>query len=519
MRRAGPRTSRGSLLVGLVIAVSSCLGAPAIAKEASIDQACPDRMPASSYEDASGAHAQSIACLQWWDVSPITGDRYEPGRAANREEIAAMVARLLDATGYSNVGSTVDYGFDDIADSPYQDAINRLAWLGIIRGTDSNTFSPKAKVSRAQMAAFIIRAVQDVVFRLEMPPGEGFSDTDGTAHEDNIRRLVEAGITQGTSADAFSPGASVSRGQLATFLMRTANLLTEEGLAAPPDRRAMSLGYAIGHVSSDDDYYWSTGGKAVSGGYYTRSIHAWRPSSSGDWIEYDLGRDFDFFRATLGLADDSPADARITFIVSVDGSDAEEVSLRLGETHEVDLNVTGALRLRLYVQKESGTGSYFAAVFADARLTVGDFDQRYVPQDYRGADSVRLGYDRNHVQSDDDYYWSTGSESVNGDEYARTLHAWRPSSSGDWIEFNLGRDFASFSTTIGLADDSPSDARVTFIVSVDGDIRVERTLGLGETFDVDIEVRDALRLRLAVRKEQASESYFSAVFADAIVHR
>ena len=53
------------------------------------------------------------------------------------------------------------------------------------------------------MATFLARA-------LDLPPASSdhFTDDNGTAHEDNINRLFEAGITTGCTATKFCPEGS-----------------------------------------------------------------------------------------------------------------------------------------------------------------------------------------------------------------------------------------------------------------------------------------------------------------------
>jgi hypothetical protein len=47
-----------------------------------------------------------------------------------------------------------------------------------------------------------------------------FSDDDGSGYEDAINRLAAAGITEGCGDGRFCPGSWVSRAQMAAFLRR-----------------------------------------------------------------------------------------------------------------------------------------------------------------------------------------------------------------------------------------------------------------------------------------------------------
>jgi hypothetical protein len=107
-----------------------------------------------------------------------------------------------------------DYFWDD-AGSAHQDDINRVAQAGIANGCGGGAFCPGSVVSREQMASFLARALG-----LPAPSGDYFWDDSGSIHEDAINRLAEAGITTGCAAGQYCPGSGVTREQMAAFLHR-----------------------------------------------------------------------------------------------------------------------------------------------------------------------------------------------------------------------------------------------------------------------------------------------------------
>ena len=117
--------------------------------------------------------------------------------------------------GFLSLGESSDHPFTDIAGTPFEDDIVWLWEEGITTGCTATKFCPKDPVTRGQMATFLARA-------LDLPPASGdhFTDDNGTAHEDNINRLFEAGITTGCTATKFCPKDPVTRGQMSTFLDR-----------------------------------------------------------------------------------------------------------------------------------------------------------------------------------------------------------------------------------------------------------------------------------------------------------
>ncbi|MCP3994086.1 MAG: S-layer homology domain-containing protein [bacterium] len=122
--------------------------------------------------------------------------------------------------------------FTDIADSVHVNNIAALAGAGITKGCnpgEGNTlFCPKATVTREQMATFLVRA-------LGLPPGDAdFIDIDGSVHAANIKALASAGITKGCNPGQgntqFCPASPVTREQMATFLARALDLDTSPRL-------------------------------------------------------------------------------------------------------------------------------------------------------------------------------------------------------------------------------------------------------------------------------------------------
>lgn len=109
--------------------------------------------------------------------------------------------------------------FADAAGSPHEGAINAVAQAGITLGNGRGGFGPNETVSRAQMATFLVRA-----FALPASSPGWFVDTGGSTHAASIDALAKAGISQGDGQRRVLPGEVVNRGQMATFLARALEL-------------------------------------------------------------------------------------------------------------------------------------------------------------------------------------------------------------------------------------------------------------------------------------------------------
>jgi len=105
--------------------------------------------------------------------------------------------------------------------------IDRLAVLQITLGCtpDHSLYCPRDPVQRQQMAAFLLRALGE--FNPPTPASQRFGDVPSSNVFYNfIDRMAVVGITQGCTPDhsLFCPNDSVTRAQMAAFLVRAFNL-------------------------------------------------------------------------------------------------------------------------------------------------------------------------------------------------------------------------------------------------------------------------------------------------------
>ena len=103
--------------------------------------------------------------------------------------------------------------------------VERLYELGITTGYSDGTFKPFGLVSRAEMAAFLLRSLGEgsalpapVGLFVDVPVGEWFASW--------VERLSQLGITQGCSSSppTYCPHNAVTRGEMATFVTRAFGL-------------------------------------------------------------------------------------------------------------------------------------------------------------------------------------------------------------------------------------------------------------------------------------------------------
>jgi hypothetical protein len=138
-----------------------------------------------------------------------------PKDTVNREQMAAFLNRALVLPDRG------DFGFRDVSrNSTFFDDINAIAHAGITNGCGNSRYCPNQGVTRSQMAAFLVRALN-----LPNAPHAAFADV-GTDHAfaDDIASLAAAGITNGCGNNRFCPDEVVNREQMAAFLVRALDL-------------------------------------------------------------------------------------------------------------------------------------------------------------------------------------------------------------------------------------------------------------------------------------------------------
>ena len=109
--------------------------------------------------------------------------------------------------------------FSDLVGSKFFADIVWLEEQGITAGCGGTKFCPNGTVTRGQMATFLVRA-----FDLPATGTDYFGDDNANKHEANINALARAGVTSGCDDNRFCPDGLVTRAQMATFLTRALHL-------------------------------------------------------------------------------------------------------------------------------------------------------------------------------------------------------------------------------------------------------------------------------------------------------
>ena len=158
-------------------------------------------------------------------TSGCGGGNYCPDAVVTREQMAVFLLIAKQGLGFSPPACTVPTFNDVPCSSPFAPWINELARRGVTSGCGGGNYCPTASVTRDQMAVFLLIAKEGAGF---VPPDctvPTFSDVPcSNGFARWIEELVRRGITSGCEAGKYCPTNGVTRGQMAVFLSITFGL-------------------------------------------------------------------------------------------------------------------------------------------------------------------------------------------------------------------------------------------------------------------------------------------------------
>ena len=147
-------------------------------------------------------------------TSGTTATTFSPYNACTRAQVVTFLWR---AAGCPEPESSYNPFVDVPANAYYHDAVLWAAEEGITTGVTASRFNPNATVTRGQTVTFLWR--WDGEPDADSP--SSFRDVAaGAYYSKAVSWAVEAGITKGTTATAFSPNQTCTRAQIVTFLYR-----------------------------------------------------------------------------------------------------------------------------------------------------------------------------------------------------------------------------------------------------------------------------------------------------------
>jgi hypothetical protein len=165
-----------------------------------------------------------------WRFLFITADAMEMEVPSHDIGVADVVVETPDCQT-AILPSGVFFFPDDVwPDNTYYPFVKRLIINGVTAGCTPIFYCASSRVTRAQMAVFLLRSKEGASYEPPPPTGTVFGDVpiDGFAAA-WIEELAERDITAGCDVNLYCPDAFSTRAQMAVFL-----LVTLEGSSYQP---------------------------------------------------------------------------------------------------------------------------------------------------------------------------------------------------------------------------------------------------------------------------------------------
>ena len=180
-------------------------------------------------DDDESVHLANIEQMVDWGITQGCGqDRFCPSRTVTRAQMAAFlyraVTRLYGVPDPVGEVQLTDVGSDVWYRSEAQWAVAN----GVMRVTDG-AFNPQGSVTRADMAEMLVAAFDHLSASPEFQ--DLFSDVAGIPYAtiQAMEGIYDAGVTTGcgTNPLRYCPTKEVNRAQMASFLVRAINLASD----------------------------------------------------------------------------------------------------------------------------------------------------------------------------------------------------------------------------------------------------------------------------------------------------
>lgn len=238
----------GCLVVAIVAwpavaAAQTAPSAPSAPSARTIDRVCPPPdevlaatgQPAPDFPDVGTTHGEAIVCAaQYGIITGFDDGTVRPDLPVTRGQLATLLTRWVQTAIGFDLPMPDERAFTDTDGSVHADAIDALAAVGVVGGREDGTYGPGEPLTRAQLAGTVAGAISfaDVLdVDGPLPPDDSevsFLDTVDSLFEAPIRALAGIGVVQGTGDGLYRPQVTVTRGQLATFLMRSADYVDRQ---------------------------------------------------------------------------------------------------------------------------------------------------------------------------------------------------------------------------------------------------------------------------------------------------
>lgn len=189
-------------------------------------------LPTATFDDISGHWAQKVIEFMASNgyVSGSDNNRFLPDAKITRAEFVAIITRVAGLS--AQAGKKV--AFTDIpADAWYREAVDIGVSNGLVFGMDNNTFAPDDQVTREQMAAILVRLLEQKGNTADVSEAGAGQLLDRVADQASISSwarvpiavMVREKIMEGRDNGWFAPQDHATRAEAAMMIYRVLNRL------------------------------------------------------------------------------------------------------------------------------------------------------------------------------------------------------------------------------------------------------------------------------------------------------
>ena len=148
-----------------------------------------------------------------------TNNTFAPKSTVSREELAAVISRLAEEFDISAPEVP-----NDVKGRWSENAVAKSTALNLIAPIRKNVFIPTQKVTRQDVVHTICKLFE--LKRIELKSeSKDLTDIDDAMYQSEIRQIAAIGIMRGDSNGKFFPDKRVTRAELAAILLRINDIL------------------------------------------------------------------------------------------------------------------------------------------------------------------------------------------------------------------------------------------------------------------------------------------------------
>lgn len=172
---------------------------------------------------------------------------FRPNASVTRAQMASMLARHLTNDNIP----TVQASFKDTEKHGAKDAIEYVKAQGLFQGTTATTFNPNGTITRAQMAAVVVRWMEQQGTELPLDAKSAFVDVKANHWAaEAIAKVNALGIMTGTSDTTFNPEGALTRAQAVKVLNQLFELEVQASERVPLFKDVTSAHWAFDDIQA-----------------------------------------------------------------------------------------------------------------------------------------------------------------------------------------------------------------------------------------------------------------------------